>query len=142
MLAETTAARVLRFVVVLLAQEFFGVVVGVGSWLAVVEMGWWNPFGVAVVVFAGTPAVFGDVVLWGAGQGEVVDVGGAVVRVGVGVVDFAEISGHLAVGEGAAAVFGKAVEVMHCWFRAGPRVAMGHAEGMPHPQQVCTDYLG
>jgi hypothetical protein len=49
-------------------EEFFGVV-GVGAGLAVIEVGWWDPFGDAVVEFAGGPAFFGDVVLWAAGQG-------------------------------------------------------------------------
>jgi hypothetical protein len=63
MLAETIAARVLRsFVVwfVVVAEQFFGVVIGVGAGLAVVEVGWWDPFGVVVVVFAGGPALFGE----------------------------------------------------------------------------------
>src|SRR5437588_9440069 len=99
-------SRISDVVIVVLAQEFFGVVVGVGCGLAVVQMWWWDPFGVAVVVFAGGPVLFGQWVMTAAGQGEVVDVGGVAVGVGVGVVDFAVIAGHLAVGEGAAAVFG------------------------------------
>ncbi len=43
----------LRNLVVVLAQEFFGVVVGVGAGLAVVEVGWWDPFGFAVRRFCG-----------------------------------------------------------------------------------------
>jgi hypothetical protein len=44
--------------VVVVKQEFFGVVVGVGAGLVVVEVGWWDPLRVAVLVSAGGPAVF------------------------------------------------------------------------------------
>jgi hypothetical protein len=49
MLAETTAARVrlaldLGFVVVsVVAQQFFGMVERVSTWLPVVEVRWWPP---------------------------------------------------------------------------------------------------
>jgi hypothetical protein len=35
------------------------------SWLAVVEVGGWYPFGVGFGVFAGGPAFFGEAVIWG-----------------------------------------------------------------------------
>ena len=47
----------LRFVFVFgCAQKIFGVMEGVGMGLAVVEVGWRDPFGVAVGAFAGGPA--------------------------------------------------------------------------------------
>ena len=87
-------------------------VVGVDPALAVVEMRWWDPFGVAVRVFAGGPALFGEVVVGAAGQGEVVDFGDGVGGVGVAVVGFAEVGGHGAARERAAAVFGMQVTVV------------------------------
>jgi hypothetical protein len=48
--------------------------------------------------------------------------------------DFTPIAAHVATRTGAATVHGTTVEVMHCCFRAGPSVPLGHAEGMPHPQ--------
>ena len=81
-------------------------VVGVGAGLAVVEVGWWDPFGVAMGIFAGGPALFGELVVGVAGQGEVVDVGDGVGGVGVAVVGFAEVGGHGAARERAPAVFG------------------------------------
>jgi len=44
------------FVVVSVAQKLFGVVEGVGAGLAALEVGWWDPFGVAVGAFPGGPA--------------------------------------------------------------------------------------
>jgi hypothetical protein len=41
------------------------VAVGVGAGLAVVEVGWWDPLGVAVVAFAGGPALVGGLVVVG-----------------------------------------------------------------------------
>jgi hypothetical protein len=70
------------------------VVEGVDARLPAVEVWWWDPFGVAVCVFAGGPALFGEFVVGAAGQGEVVDVGDGVDGVGVAVVGFAEVSGH------------------------------------------------
>ncbi len=88
--------------------------VGVGSWLAAVELGWGDPFGVAVGVFAGGPAVgLDDAVLGAAAQGEVVDVGGAADGVADDVVDFAVVAGHGAAGGAAAAVFGTDVPVVY-----------------------------
>jgi hypothetical protein len=70
MLAETTAASVLgAVVIVVVAEEFFGVVESVDTGLAVVQVRWWDPLSVASLVFAGGPAVFGDFVLGAAGQG-------------------------------------------------------------------------
>ena len=73
--------------------------------------------------------MFGHVVLWGACQGEVVDVGGPAMGVGVGVVDFAEIAGHLAVGESAATVFGD---------KDGPLHVKQVGDGAP-PQGTATN---
>ena len=58
----------LRDVFVVVPQEFLGVVVGVGAGLAVVEVWWWDPFGVAVGVFAGGPALFGEFVVGAAAK--------------------------------------------------------------------------
>ena len=80
--------------------------VGVGAGLAVVKMGWWDPFGDGVVAFVGGPALFGDVVLRGAGQGEVVDVGGMGFGPRCAVVDFGEVARYMAAWRAAAAVFG------------------------------------
>src|ERR1700761_6243828 len=74
--------------------------------LAVVEVRRGDPFGVAVGVFAGGPAVRGEFVVRAAAESQVVDVGDGVGGVGVGVVDFAEVGGHGAAREGAATVFG------------------------------------
>ena len=61
-------------------EVFLGVVVVVDAGLAGVEVGWWEPFGAAVFAFAGYPAaLFDQAVIGSAGQGEVVDVGLAVV---------------------------------------------------------------
>jgi hypothetical protein len=57
----------LRVVFVVGTEKFLGVVEGVGSGLAVVEVRRWDPFGDAVLVFAGCPALFGDFVLGAAG---------------------------------------------------------------------------
>ena len=52
----------------------------VGSRLAVVQMGWGDPFGVAVFAFSGNPALgFNERVVGSAGQSERVDVGAMVV---------------------------------------------------------------
>ena len=48
---------------------------GVGSGLALVEVGWGDPFGVAAGVFAGDPALVEEFVIGWAGEGELVDVG-------------------------------------------------------------------
>ena len=81
-------------------------VVGVGAGLAVVEVWWGDPFGVAVGVFVGGPALFGEFVVGATGKAEVVDIGDRVGGVRVVVVDFAEIAGHGAAGEGAATILG------------------------------------
>jgi hypothetical protein len=93
-------------VVVVFAEQFFGVVVGVGAGLASVEVWWWEPFGLTVGVFAGAPALFGEVMVGAAGQAEVVDVGDGVGGVGIVVVDFALVGRHGAAGEGAATISG------------------------------------
>ena len=72
-----------------------------------------DPFGVAMAVFAGGPAVVGEFVVGAAGQGEVVDVGDGVGGVGGAVVGFAEVGGHAAARECAAAVFGTKATVVH-----------------------------
>src|ERR1700733_8974197 len=91
---------------VVLLQQLLGVVKGVDPGLAVVEVWWWDPFGVAVTVFAGGPALFGELVVGAASESQVVDVGDGVGGVAVAVVGFAQVAGHGAAGEGAAAVFG------------------------------------
>ena len=79
---------------------------GVDAGLAVVEVGWWDPFGVAVGVFAGGPALFGESVVRAAGEGELVDVGAVVLCPGVDVVDLGVIAWDVAAWDGAATVFG------------------------------------
>ena len=81
-------------------------VVGVGAGLAVVEVGRWDPLGVAVLVFAGGPALLSELVVRAAGQGQVVDVGVAALGPWCEVVGFGEVAGYVAAGVGAAAVFG------------------------------------
>src|ERR1700735_3646819 len=98
--------RLRSILAIVISQQLFGVVVGVGAGLAVVEVGWWDPFGLAVVVFAGGPALVGHCVVGVAGQGEGVDVGDGVGGIRVAVVDLAEVAGHLAVGEGAPPILG------------------------------------
>ena len=49
-------------VVVIVLKQFFGVV-GVGAGLSSVEVCWWDPFGVPAGVFAGGPALFGEVMV-------------------------------------------------------------------------------
>ena len=71
-----------------------------------VEVWWWDPFGLAVAVFAGGPALFGEFVVGAAAKSQVVDIGDGVGGVGVAVVGFAEIAGHGAAGEGAATILG------------------------------------
>ena len=68
-------------------------------------MWWWDPFGAAVFAFSGAPAAgFDHAVFCGAGQGEVVDVGLAVVGpIVYGVVDLAVGPGHGTAGAGTAA---------------------------------------
>ena len=82
----------------------------VGSWLPVVVVWGWDPFGVAVGVFAGAPAAgLDDAVLGAAAQGQVVDVGAAAGGVAGDVVDLAVVAGHGAPGCGAATILGMKV---------------------------------
>ena len=85
----------------------------VDAGLAVVEVGWWDPFGVAVGVFSGGPALFGEAVVGSAGQGQGVDVGATGARPAVDVVDLGPVAGDVATRLGAATVLGMNVEVMH-----------------------------
>jgi hypothetical protein len=62
-------------VVFVVAEQFFGVVVGVDSWLSSVEVWWGDPFGLAAAVGAGGPALVGEWVIRMADQREAVDVG-------------------------------------------------------------------
>ena len=65
----------------------------VDSWLSGVQVWWWEPFGAAVVAFAGAPAaVLDEAVVGPAGQGEVGDVRLAVVGdPGIDVVDLTPV---------------------------------------------------
>jgi hypothetical protein len=81
---------------------------------------WWDPFGAAVFAFSGAPAAgFDHAVFCRAGQGEVVDVGLAVVGpivygvIVYGVVDLAVGPGHGTAGAGTAAIAGIKVPVVH-----------------------------
>jgi hypothetical protein len=96
---DRVVIRLLREFVVFCPQQFFGMMERVGAGLAAVEVWWGDPFGVAVVVFAGGPALFGEFVVGAAGQGEIVDVGDRVGGVGVVVMGFAEVGGHAAARE-------------------------------------------
>ena len=92
---------------------------GVDAWLAVVEVGWWDPFGVAVGAFSGGPAAgLHQWVVGSAGQGQRVDVG----AVGGGpvfdVVDFAPVAAHIAAGARAATILAVEVKV-GCWSEPG-----------------------
>ena len=58
----------LRDVSVVDTQQFFRVVVGISPRLDAVEVRWRNPSGVAVVAFAGGPALVGELVVGPAGQ--------------------------------------------------------------------------
>src|ERR1700722_6264986 len=103
---DRVVIRLLREFVVFCPQQLLGVVEGVDPRLAAVKVCWWDPFGLAVRVFAGGPALFGEFVVGAAGQGEIVDVGDRVGGVGVVVMGFAEVGGHAAAGEGAATILG------------------------------------
>ena len=72
-------------------------------------MWWWDPFGASVFAFSGAPAAgFDHAVVCGAGQGEVVDVGLAVVGpIVYGVMDLAVGPGHGTAGAATAAVPGE-----------------------------------
>ena len=71
----------------------------VGSRLASVQVRGRNPLRVAVRVFAGGPAAgFEQSVLWAAGEGQVVDVGGVALGVVGDVMDLAVIAGYIAAG--------------------------------------------
>jgi len=76
---------------------------------------WWNPIGAAVFALSGAPAAgFYHAVVLGAGEGEVVAVGLAVVGpIAYRVMDLAVDPGHGAAGACTAAIPGMTVEVMH-----------------------------
>jgi hypothetical protein len=82
------------------------VVEGVGSGLAVVEVGWRDPFGVTVFVFASGPALFGEGMVAAAAERQAVDVGGAALGVWGEVMDPAVIAGHGAARMRTPAIFG------------------------------------
>jgi hypothetical protein len=82
-------------------KEYFS-----SSGLAVVEVWWGDPFGLAVAVFAGGPALFGEFVVGAAGQGEVVDIGDRVGGVAVAVVGLAQVARHAAAGKRTTAIPG------------------------------------
>ena len=87
---------------------------GVDAWLAVVEVGWWDPFGVAVGAFSGGPAAgFDQWMVGSAGQGELVDVGAMGGCPVVDVVDFAPVAAHVTARARAASVLGMHVPVVH-----------------------------
>jgi hypothetical protein len=88
----------------------------VSSRLSVIKMCWRDPFGVAVGAFSGDPAAGLDQwVVLPAGEGQLVDVGGAALRPLVDVVDFAFVPGHVTTGASTAAVLGT-----HAGVRWGP----------------------
>ena len=79
--------------------------------LASIQMWWWDSLGAAVFAFLGFPAAGCDArVVFGTGQGEVVDVGWAVVGpIADLVMDLAVGPGHRTAEPGAAAVPGMTV---------------------------------
>ena len=72
-------------------------------------MWWWDPFGAAVFAFSGAPAAgFDAPVVWGIREGEVIDVGLAVVGpITYGVMDLAVGPGHGTAGASTAAIPGE-----------------------------------
>ena len=74
--------------------------------LAVVQVRRRDPFGVAVLIFAGGPALFGQGVVAAAAERDVVDVGGVGFRPGCHVMDFGEVSRHIAARRRAATILG------------------------------------
>src|ERR1700735_415624 len=93
-------------VFVLFAKQLFGMMERVRSGLPVIQVRRRDPFGVALAIFAGGPALFGEFVVGAAGQGEVIDVGGVSFSPRADMMDLGEIARDVAVGERAAAVFG------------------------------------
>ena len=79
---------------------------GVGSWLAVIQMRWRDPFGVAVRAFSGGPVFVNESVVGSASEGELVDIGGVGGCPIFDVVDFAEVPGYVAAGRRTPTVFG------------------------------------
>ena len=124
-------------VVVLVAvhpEVAVGVPVPVGSGFAEVKVGWWYPFGDALGVLAGYPALLEQFVVGAAGEGEVIDVGAAMDRPLVDVLGFGEVAGRGAAGSGAAAVLGEELAApgqVRCedclgeWLRAHGRHPIG-----------------
>jgi hypothetical protein len=81
--------------------------VPVGSGFAEVKVGWWYPFGDAVGVFSGCPALLVEQPVIGlAGKGQGVDVGAVLCGPLLDVVNLGQVSGRGAAGSGAAAVLG------------------------------------
>jgi hypothetical protein len=64
---RSLALQLRSVIVFVVAEQFLRVVEPVDSGLAVVQVRWWDPFAVAVLVFAGGPALFGDCVVGAAG---------------------------------------------------------------------------
>ena len=89
----------LRDVFVVVTQQLFRVVVGVGAGLTVVEVWRWDPLGDAVCARARGPALLSELVVRAAGQSEVVDVGFAALGPRCDVVDFGQVARHIAVGK-------------------------------------------
>ncbi|OHU62244.1 hypothetical protein BKG85_11770 [Mycobacteroides chelonae] len=87
---------------------------------------WWGyPFGGAVGVFSGGPAVVEEAVMRCAGEGEVVDVSATAGGPFADVVGLAQVSRGGAVGVGVAAVFGKTASVVHRCSRSLPVQIIG-----------------
>ena len=90
------AAVVFVFFVFVIEQQLFRVVKSVDTRLPVIQVWWRDPFGVAVLVFAGGPALFGKRMVTAAAERQVVDVGGVALGIGRAVMDFAVIARHAA----------------------------------------------
>ena len=84
-----------------------GLIAVLGAPPACGGVGWWDPLGVTRAGCVGGPAAgFKEAVVGAAGEGELVDVGGAAFGVVGDVMDFAVVAGHGAARGRAAAVVG------------------------------------
>src|SRR5436305_14768102 len=90
-------------------------------------MGWWDPFGAGVFAFAGGPAAgFDGAVVFSAAQGEVIDVGLAIVGPVVDRVVYLAVGpGYNAAGAGTAPIPGQQHDAL---------ISGGDAPGAPQIQ--------
>jgi hypothetical protein len=86
----------------------------------------WDPLGVATLVFAGGPALFGQRVVATAAERQIVDIGGVALGVGRAVVGFAPVARHVTAGVRTPAVLGVDVQVGY-WLFLAPRSSRASA---------------